>query len=124
MLGWTMTERVLVVEDEPSIREALGLALGAGYELCLASTVEEALALPQEASAAIHLIYLDGGLGAGLSGRQALPLFRQRFAQARIVYTGSLGSLDVKDLQAAGASQVLPKPWDLSELLASAVGSR
>jgi CheY-like chemotaxis protein len=111
---------ILVVDDEPAIREAFDMVLGSSFNVRLATTAEEALATPAAAAAAVKVIFLDGILGAGLSGDRAIPLFRRQFPQAAIVFTGALGSLDAPALRAAGASVVLPKPWKVTDLLAAA----
>jgi DNA-binding NtrC family response regulator len=107
---------ILIVENEPSIQEAIELVLGGSYKLRMSASVEEALAMPDEVSATIQVIFLDGFLGAGLAGEQALPAFRRRFPKAFIVYIGALGGLKASELMRAGASVVLPKPWTISEL--------
>lgn len=111
---------VLVVEDDEGVRQALGLALEPAYGLRMAATAEEALANGTAADDDVRVIFLDGNLGPGLSGEQALPLLRRRFPHARIVFTGALGSLRAQALIQAGASEVLPKPWSLKDLLGAA----
>lgn len=107
---------ILVVDDEPSILEAFDMVLGSSFKVRLASSAEEALATPPAAAAGVKVIFLDGILGAGLSGDRALPLFRRQFPQASIVFIGALGSLTAAALRAAGANLVLPKPWNVSDI--------
>ena len=111
---------ILVVDDEPSILEAFDMVLGSSFNVRLAGSAEEALATPPAAAVGVKVIFLDGILGAGLSGARALPLFRHQFPQASIVFIGALGSLDAPALRAAGASAILPKPWNITDLLAAA----
>ena len=111
---------ILVVDDEPSIREAFELVLGSSFKLHLACSVEEALTIPPAAAAVVKIIFLDDHLGGGLSGAQSLPLLRRQFPKAYIVFIGALGSLDTPGLRAAGASAVLPKPWKVTDILAAA----
>jgi DNA-binding NtrC family response regulator len=118
-----MEENILVVENEPNIREAFDLVFGESCELHMACSAEEALATPPEAAEAVRVIFLDGDLGPGLSGDQALPFFLERFPRASIVYIGALGPLKAPALKAAGVSIVLPKPWlhaPLTQLRAAA----
>ena len=115
-----MSSSILIVDDEPSIREALDAALGASHQLRMASSAEEALATPLEIASAVSVIFLDGALGPGLSGDQALGQLRRRFPQAAIVYIGALGALKAPALRAAGVSLILPKPWSLADLEAAA----
>jgi DNA-binding NtrC family response regulator len=106
-----MGGNILVVENEPNIREAFDLVFGDSFELRMAGSAEEALATPPEAAESVGVIFLDGDLGPGLSGDEALPFFRQRFPKASIVYIGSMGPLKATALKAAGVSIMLPKPW-------------
>jgi DNA-binding NtrC family response regulator len=115
-----MGASILVVDDEPGIRDAFELVLGSAYALRMASTAEEALATPPQVAADVKVIFLDGVFGAGLTGDQALPQFRRQFPQASIVYIGALGSLDAPALRAAGVSVVLPKPWKVNDLRTAA----
>jgi CheY-like chemotaxis protein len=111
-----MGENILVVENEPNIQEALALVFEDSFKLSMAASAEEALATPPEAAEAVGVIFLDGDLGPGLSGDEALPFFRQRFPQASIVYIGSMGPLKATALKAAGVSIMLPKPWLVAPL--------
>jgi CheY-like chemotaxis protein len=113
------TGQILVVDDEPSIREVFQMLFGASHEVLLLASAEEALATPQGAAAEVGVLFLDGQLGAGLSGERALPLLRKRFPGARIVFIGALGEQEAPALKAAGVSLVLPKPWHLGDLLAT-----
>jgi CheY-like chemotaxis protein len=118
--GEALGGSILVVDDEPGIQAAFDLVLGSSYDLRMASSAEEALDTSPEAAAAVRVIFLDGILGAGLTGDQALHLFRRQFPRASIVYIGALGSLDASALRAAGASLVLPKPWKVTDIRAIA----
>jgi DNA-binding NtrC family response regulator len=115
-----MSGSILVVDDEPGIREAFDLVLGDAYELRLAGSAEEALATPAEAAEDVKVIFLDGFLGDGMSGEKALPSLRLRFPWACIIFIGALGSISATALKAAGVSIVLPKPWKVEELQAMA----
>jgi DNA-binding NtrC family response regulator len=113
---------ILVVDDEPSIRETFAVVFGSSHVLRLVASAEEALATPHAAALEVGTVFLDGQLGPGLSGDRALPLIRQRFPAARIVFTGALGAQQAAALRAAGAYAVLPKPWALSDLVATVDG--
>jgi DNA-binding response OmpR family regulator len=111
-----MMSRVLVVDDEASIRRALGTNLRArGYEVDLASSGEEALEL-----AARHhpdLVILDLGLPGidgidvvrGLRGWSHVPIL---VLSARGTEPDKVAALD------AGADDYVAKPFGMDELLA------
>ncbi len=112
-----MTEpRVLVVDDEPQIRRALGINLRArGYEVDLAETGEAALDL-----AARHhpdVVILDLGL-PGIGGVEVIQGLRG-WSQVPIIV------LSVRDAESdkvaaldAGADDFVTKPFGMDELLA------
>ncbi len=58
--AYTGHETILVVEDEPSVRELIRRLLErSGYEVLLAGSAEEALRLAETRDAAIHLLLTD-----------------------------------------------------------------
>jgi two-component system, OmpR family, KDP operon response regulator KdpE len=108
--------RILVVDDEPQIRKALGVNLRArGYEVDLAASGEEALTL----AAANHpdLILLDIGLPGidgievveGLRGWTTVPII---MLSVRDAEGDKVRALD------AGADDYVTKPFGMNELLA------
>jgi response regulator of citrate/malate metabolism len=119
-LGGAVGGVILVVDDDPSIREALDLVLGSTSTLHMACSAEEALAMSSVVASAVEIIFLDGYLGAGPTGIQALPLLRIKFHSARIAFIGALGQLNASELRAVGVTMVLPKPWKLGDLRAAA----
>jgi two-component system KDP operon response regulator KdpE len=109
-------ERVLVVDDEPQIRRALGINLRArGYNVDLAETGEQALDL-----AARHhpdVVVLDLGL-PGMDGVEVIHGLRG-WSQVPVIV------LSVRDAEAdkvaaldAGADDFVTKPFGMDELLA------
>ncbi len=111
-----MTPRVLVVDDEPQIRRALGINLRArGYEVDLAESGEEAL----ELAARRHpdVVVLDLGL-PGIGGVEVIAGLRG-WSQVPVIV------LSVRDAEAdkvaaldAGADDYVSKPFGMDELLA------
>ena len=110
------TARVLVVDDEPQIRRALGINLRArGYQVDLAEDGEQALSL-----AASHLpdvVVLDLGL-PGIDGVEVIRGLRG-WSKVPIVV------LSVRDAEGdkgaaldAGADDYVTKPFGMDELLA------
>jgi len=110
------TARVLVVDDEPQIRRALGINLRArGYDVDLAEDGEQALALA--ASGHPDVVVLDLGL-PGMDGVEVIRGLRG-WSQVPIVV------LSVRDAEAdkvaaldAGADDYVTKPFGMDELLA------
>jgi DNA-binding response OmpR family regulator len=106
---------ILVVEDDPAVQELLGETLkDEGYQVLLAKTGEAAL--EQLRSVQPDLVTLDLNL-PGLSGAQLLRAIRERLGLQHvpvIIVSAQLG------IDAAGqklAQAVVPKPFNLQELL-------
>lgn len=112
----TMPASILVIDDEPSIRDAFELVFKGLFELCALESVEQALASSTEEVGAVRVIFLDGLLGRGCSGERGLPKLKAKFPGAFVVFTGALGDLQRVELRSAGAAMVLPKPWEVEEL--------
>ncbi|MBI2895561.1 MAG: response regulator transcription factor [Deltaproteobacteria bacterium] len=109
--------RILVVEDDASIRAGLELNLGAeGYEVAAAVTGEQALEIAKGSSP--ELIILDIMLPK-MSGFDVLERLRRDGWTGGVVVLSARGhELDkVTGLQ-LGADDYLTKPFGLSELLA------
>ena len=110
--------RVLVVEDDPSVRGLLQTLLAAeGYEVCSAS--DGLAGLVEAASQPPALVLLDL-LMPDLGGVQVLDQMRQDPALAGIpvlVVTGELDAVpDVRER--LGEQNVFLKPFAVAELLA------
>ncbi|MCL4291279.1 MAG: response regulator transcription factor [Thermoleophilia bacterium] len=109
--------RLLIVDDEPAVRDALARALRLeGYEVELAADGSEALAALAERPA--DAVVLDV-LMPGLSGLEACR--RLRASGDRTPVLMLTARVDVSDRVAgldAGADDYLPKPFALDELLA------
>ena len=93
---------VLVVEDEPLVREAVAAVLrGAGFGVAEAASAEEALALAGSADhgggggAAPAVVVADLRLGAGMDGLALGAEARRRWPGVGVVYaTGHPDSFD------------------------------
>ena len=111
-------KRVLVVEDEASIREMVALNLKmAGWEVIEAPSAERALELMhggEPCDAALLDIMLPDG-----SGLQLLEELKRQRRQAGIIIISARDSLDdkIEGLE-LGADDYLPKPFHLAELSA------
>ncbi len=108
--------RVLVVDDEPQIRRALGINLRArGYDVDLAETGEAALDL-----AARHhpdVVVLDLGL-PGISGVEVIQGLRGWTRVPVIVLSVRESESDKVAALDAGADDYVTKPFGMDELLA------
>jgi two-component system KDP operon response regulator KdpE len=108
--------RVLVVDDEPQIRRALGVNLRArGYQVDLAETGEQALEL-----AARHhpdVVVLDLGL-PGIDGVEVIQGLRGWSTVPVIVLSVRESERDKVAALDAGADDYVTKPFGMDELLA------
>ncbi|HEY3722085.1 MAG TPA: response regulator [Acidimicrobiia bacterium] len=108
--------RVLVVDDEPQIRRALGINLRArGYDVDLAETGEEGLEL-----AARHhpdVVVLDLGL-PGIDGVEVIQGLRGWSQVPVIVLSVREAESDKVAALDAGADDFVTKPFGMDELLA------
>ena len=112
----THVERVLVVEDEPRIAEAVTFALRPDYEVHLAHTGEDGFFLLH--SAKPDLLVLD----LGLPGRSGLELLKQIRSMGNpipiLILTSNSSIEDRVTALDAGADDFLLKPFSTVELCA------
>ncbi len=107
---------ILVVDDEPGVRELLKRSLeaeGFGVACC----ADAPAALERLASETFEAVLLDNGL-PGMMGLAALPSILQLTKAPVILITGFDSEDTVKDALLLGAKAVLHKPFDMDELLA------
>jgi DNA-binding response OmpR family regulator len=108
--------RVLVVDDEPMVRETLGQVLiDEGYVVDLA--VDGETALERVHAARPDAILLDLMM-PGMNGRQFLQALRDEpaFAHVPVMIMTAVHGIQF-DLATLGASEVVEKPFDVDELL-------
>ncbi|MBA3463199.1 MAG: response regulator transcription factor [Deltaproteobacteria bacterium] len=108
--------RVLVVDDEPMVRETLGQVLAdEGYVVDLA--VDGETALERVHASRPDAILLDLMM-PGMNGRQFLQALRenQSFSSVPVLIMTAVHGLNV-NLQTLGASEVVEKPFNVDELL-------
>jgi two-component system KDP operon response regulator KdpE len=108
--------RILVVEDEPSIRRLLRLALVAdGAEVFEAGSVS--LGLAEAAERRPELVILDLGLPDG-DGTEFIRAFRAWSDAPILVLSARSQETDKVGALEAGADDYLAKPFGVAELLA------
>ncbi len=109
-----MSARILVVDDDPALRQALRIGLSArGYEVVLARSGEEGLA--QAALRAPDVIVLDLGL-ADLDGLEVCRRIRQ-WSAVPIVVLSAAGAEESKVAALdGGADDYVTKPFGMAEL--------
>ncbi len=108
--------RILVVDDEPSLRHLLGFHLArAGHRVLDAGSGEEALRVA--GTEVPDLVLLDLGL-PGIDGLETLRRLRDRGAEAPVIVMTAHGSVDAAiDAMKFGAFDFLTKPLDVDRLL-------
>jgi len=103
---------VLVVDDEPDLRELIALTLSLDDRLevaGVASSGEDALSFVSSPSGLVDLVVLDHWLGGALTGTQVAAELRARWPGVRVLLFTAVDDVDV-DLTAASVDAVLAKP--------------
>jgi two-component system, NtrC family, response regulator PilR len=114
-----MKPRVLVCDDEPSLREMLGILLRrAGYEITLASGLREALARVAE-SEPFDAVITDLRMPDG-SGMDVLRAARERDDSTQVLMiTAHATTEQAVEAMRLGAYDYVQKPFENEELLAA-----
>ncbi|MDD4635642.1 MAG: response regulator [Dehalococcoidales bacterium] len=110
-----MSERILIVDDESSIRTLLGMSLSKiGYDRDKASNAEEALSLLEKRL--YDLVLLDISM-PGITGRKLLPIIELKYPDTAVIMATALGdaSLAIKCMK-EGAYDYITKPFDFNDL--------
>jgi two-component system response regulator MtrA len=111
-----MDARILLVEDDPSIREVVALGLrGAGFTVTTAADGEEGLARWRADDP--DLILLDVMLPR-LDGLEVCRAIRREATTPIVMLTARADTIDVVVGLEAGADDYVRKPFDLPELVA------
>src|ERR1043165_2277008 len=108
--------RVLVVDDEPMVRETLGQVLtDEGYVVDLAVDGKTALECVQPARPEVILLDL---MMPGMNGRQFLQALRDEpgYASVPVMIMTAVHGLEV-NLATLGATEGVEKPFNVDELL-------
>ncbi len=112
------TERVLVVEDDPAVKDIAVRGLeAAGYQVRSASNGTEALAIAESLSEPIDLLLTDVVM-PGMSGREVAEALRVRWPDLRVLYmSGYTENAMVHHGVLAPGVTLLPKPFSATALL-------
>jgi len=112
-----MTLNVLLVEDDRSLREALGeTLLLAGYEYQAVGSAEDALIAASKH--AFSLVVSDVNM-PGMDGHQLLSQLRSRYPQLPVLLMTAHGAVErAVDAMRQGAADYLVKPFEPKALLA------
>jgi CheY-like chemotaxis protein len=111
-----LTYRVLLVEDEPLIQEALGAALlEAGLEPACVSSGEEALTVLASQPPWYSALVTDINLGGAPSGWQVADRARELLPNVAVVYISGHGEA-VWGSRGVPGSRMLRKPFSPSTL--------
>ncbi|MFL5273735.1 MAG: PAS domain S-box protein [Anaeromyxobacteraceae bacterium] len=115
----TGTERLLVVEDDPHVREVTVRSLrGGGYDVLVAQSGEEALALDAAKACDVRLLVTDVVM-PGVDGRALAEDLLRRHPALRVLYVSGYPQDALADggVLAPGV-ELLPKPFTPAALLA------
>src|SRR5437899_1145036 len=107
----TTRRRILVVDDDPTIRRLLALVLrDAGYDTEDVVSAEEAV--ERSSSSPFDLVLVDKNL-PGMSGLQAIAAIRKKSpATLALVITAYPSLESLEEARACGAIGYLVKPFD------------
>lgn len=112
-----MQQRILVVDDEPQIREMLSMYLAKhGFEAKTAGDSSETLRIVNEG--AVDIVVLDIGL-AEEDGLTLLEDLKGRFPHLRVIMLTGMGFVEdlLQEAQQKGADGYVSKVLPLDELL-------
>ena len=123
------TPLVLVIEEQPEIRQMLGVALcQSGFTVCLAATGQEAVDVYRKYQNEIALVLLDVQMSE-LDGPATLAVLRQINPKLKCCFmSGNTGKYTTHELLDLGDTRFLEKPFVsldlLSQCLRDMIGSR
>jgi two-component system cell cycle sensor histidine kinase/response regulator CckA len=113
------SETILVVEDEPALRELVVRHLRKqGYKIIQASSGTEALAIWLDHAQEIDLLFTDMVMPDGMTGRDLAETLKTQKPEIKIIYTSGY-SLEVveQDFALRKGANFLQKPYQPSTLL-------
>jgi len=109
------SDRILVVDDEPGVLEAVRVILEEEYEVLTATTGEEALRIISEKD--IDLIFLDITLPGGIDGLEVLKRIKDSAETINVVILTATNTASVAvQAMKLGAFDYVTKPFDPEEI--------
>ncbi len=110
-------ERILVVDDEASVRQVLSLSLERlGYQVEVAASGDEALAKFVEHPQGYDLVVLDM-IMPDMSGREVFVRLQEYRSDVRVLISSAFSSDDaIRIIMNRGGKGVIRKPYDIEEL--------
>lgn len=113
------TETVLVVEDEPSLRDMVcGILKHYGYKVASAADGVEALKLCEDSTIRFDLLLSDMLLPEGISGRELGKKLKERYPDLKIIITSGYSADPVINrFEFRDGFVFLPKPYNPLTLL-------
>jgi CheY-like chemotaxis protein len=117
--GARTERRVLLVEDEPGVRNAMRMLLRIeGYQVIAAATAEEALQMLAD-DEQFDILVTDYHLEGSRTGTEVVAAARARLGDAMkaILVTGDTSSA-IRELESDGSLRITSKPVNSRELLA------
>ena len=115
----SLTGDILIVEDDPAVREMLEILLAAeGHRPTAFAGAAEAIALAARGAAALDVIVVDYNLPGDLTGIELIARLRESLAQEvpALVLTGDISTDTLQAIGRAGCTH-LYKPADPEELM-------
>ena len=111
-------ETILVVEDEPHLREMLDLCLRTrGYEVLAASNGAEALSVWEQHRQDIDLLFTDMLMPGGLTGKDLADQMQAQKSNLKVVISsGYSHEVSTNGAPAGEGITFLPKPYQLTTL--------
>jgi CheY-like chemotaxis protein len=112
------TETVLVVEDEPLLREmARDILEECGYQILEASSGKEALEVWDRQASQIDLLLTDMVMPGGVSGVDLAERLQASQPRLRVVFTSGYAANEVnREVLDKTSARFLPKPYTHDEL--------
>jgi CheY-like chemotaxis protein len=111
-------ETILLVDDEPTLRGMMRMALKHfGYKVLEASSGRQALELFEHSASQVHLLLTDMVMPDGISGQELAEQMCARTSKLRVLYTsGYQIELVSRDLAQQEGLHFLQKPFSMQKL--------
>jgi len=114
-------ERVLLIEDDDTLRRSIGKALGRlGYQVECAEDGKEGIRIYEEARASgrpIHVVVMDLTIPGGMGGKDAARELLRIDADAKLIVSSGYSTDSVmSDFRAHGFRAVISKPYRVEDL--------